>query len=293
MSGGRRGKAGGGTFIILIILAIALKDLWAPLLSIAASLFAVGVGFLAVFGLITFMIVKLTKNKGYVEPQKDDRPSKNPYSVNYNKEKVDEAEKKRQEAKKAAKDKNSEIVIDGKTVKESPVEEVKKETVAPKAEKKHVTTGDPEIDKMIVDKDLAIEEMKRLDEAIEDEKLSEQIVHMQQVTEKIVDYIIAHPKKKKQVGKFFSYYLPTTLKILNAYDRMDSAGVSGENIDGTKGKIENMMETAVKAYDVQLDALFADEALDVSTDIKVLENMLKSEGLTDDSITLKVKKEGE
>lgn len=294
MSRRRREKISGGTFIILVFLAIALKDLWAPLLSIAASIFAVGIGFLAVMGLIVFLLVKLTKNKSYVEPKKDDRPTKNPYSVNYNKDKVDEAERRRQEARKARDSK--EIVIDGSTVKEKPVEETVKnkeaETVQ-KEEKKHKTTGDPDIDKMIVDKDLAIEEMKRLDDAIEDEKLSEQIVHLEQVTEKIVEYIIAHPKKKKEVTKFFNYYLPTTLKLLNAYDRMDNAGVSGENIDGTKGKVEDMMETAIKAYDKQLDALFADEALDVTTDIKVLENMLKSEGLTEDSITLKLKKEGE
>jgi len=76
-----------------------------------------------------------------------------------------------------------------------------------------------------------------------------------------------------------NYYLPTTLKLLNAYDRMDSVGIAGQNIAGTQGKIEDIMETICKAFDKQLDALYGEEALDISTDITVLENMLAQEGL--------------
>lgn len=140
-------------------------------------------------------------------------------------------------------------------------------------------TGDEFIDKMLVDKTLAIQEMKRLDDNIEDETISAQIVHLEEVTDKIVTYVVEHPEKKKQVKRFFNYYLPTTIKLLDTYDRMDDAGVSGINIDGTKGKIETMMTTAVEAFDRQLDALYADEALDISTDITVMENLMQSEGL--------------
>ena len=52
-----------------------------------------------------------------------------------------------------------------------------------------------------------------------------------------------HPQKLPQIRRFLNYYLPTTLKLLNAYDRMDSAGVAGANIDGTMGKIESMLDT--------------------------------------------------
>jgi hypothetical protein len=76
------------------------------------------------------------------------------------------------------------------------------------------------------------------------------------------------------------YFLPTTIKLLNAYDRMDSAGISGSNIDATKAKVEQMLNTLCSAFDKQLDALFSDEALDVSTDITVMENLLAQEGLS-------------
>ena len=40
-----------------------------------------------------------------------------------------------------------------------------------------------------------------------------------------------------------------------------------------------MMDTIVTAFEKQLDALFGAEALDISTDITVLENMMAREGL--------------
>ena len=102
---------------------------------------------------------------------------------------------------------------------------------------------------------------------------------MELVTGKIVDAVVAEPAKLPQIRKFLNYYLPTTLKLLNAYDRMDSAGVSGTNIDGTKGKIEDILETICAAFEKQLDALYGAEALDISTDITVLEQMLAREGI--------------
>lgn len=74
------------------------------------------------------------------------------------------------------------------------------------------------------------------------------------------------------------YYLPTTLKLLNAYDRMGAQGVNGENIDNTMQRVESMMSTIVAAFEKQLDMLFGSEAMDISTDITVLENMMKREG---------------
>ena len=122
-------------------------------------------------------------------------------------------------------------------------------------------------------------ELRRLDENIEDAKLSAQIVHMEEVTGKIFDIVAGQPAKLPQLRRFLNYYLPTTLKLLNAYDRMGAAGVEGANIDGTMGRIDAMMDKVVEAFDKQLDALFADEALDISTDITVLEQMLAQEGL--------------
>lgn len=80
------------------------------------------------------------------------------------------------------------------------------------------------------------------------------------------------------------YYLPTTLKLLNSYDRMSAAGISGENISTTLSKVEGMMRTVVAAFEKQLDSLYGAEALDISTDITVLETMMAREGLTEDPL---------
>ena len=141
------------------------------------------------------------------------------------------------------------------------------------------TTGSPELDELVKERDKALAELKRLNEGIEDPRISAQIDRLESDTRMIVKHVIEHPEKLPQIRKFMNYYLPTTLKLLNTYDRMDETGISGENIDTTKEKVERMMETIVVAFDKQLDALFGDEALDISTDITVMENLLKQEGL--------------
>lgn len=160
---------------------------------------------------------------------------------------------------------------------EVPGEERKEAPEAKQAEQK--STGNPEIDALVKERDRAVSEMRRLNDNIPDEKISAQIDHLEAVTKKIIDQVVAQPQKLPQIRRFMDYYLPTTLKILNAYDRMDSAGISGDNIDTTKQKVEGMMDTISKAYDKQLDALFGEEALDISTDITVMENLLAREGL--------------
>ena len=146
------------------------------------------------------------------------------------------------------------------------------------------TTGNEELDKMIADSKKAIAEMKRLDDNIADPTISAQIVRLQQLAGKIFAQVEQNPEKLPQIRKFMNYYLPTTLKILNAYDRMGEQGVSGENISSTMQKVEGMMSTIITAFEKQLDSLFGSEAMDISTDMVVLENMMAREGLTDDPL---------
>ena len=162
-----------------------------------------------------------------------------------------------------------------------PGEEREAAKEGPKQEKEDSEPADPQIAALKKERDRALSEMRRLNDAIRDETISRQIDHLEEVTGKILDQVIAQPRKQPQIRRFLDYYLPTTLKILNAYDRMSAAGIAGDNIDATKDKVEKMMDTIVRAFDKQLDALFGEEALDISTDITVMENLLAQEGLTD------------
>ena len=152
----------------------------------------------------------------------------------------------------------------------------------PKAEAKpkEETTGNPEVDKMLKEGRMAISEMKRLDDNIADPGISADIVRLEQVSQKIFDEVKRDPTKLPKIRRFMDYYLPTTLKLLNSYDRMSETGVSGENIDGTLAKVEGMMRTIVAAFEKQLDSLYGAEAMDISADITVLETMMAREGLT-------------
>ena len=150
----------------------------------------------------------------------------------------------------------------------------------PEEKPKEETTGNAELDKMLKDGRMAIGEMKRLDDNIADPGLSADIVRLEQVSEKIFEEVKRDPKKLPKIRRFMDYYLPTTLKLLNSYDRMSATGVSGENIDTTLAKVEGMMRTIVAAFEKQLDSLYGADALDISTDITVLETMMAQEGLT-------------
>lgn len=137
----------------------------------------------------------------------------------------------------------------------------------------------PEVDSIIQDGNRAMSEMGRLYASIDDPEIKKKINELMRVSDKIVQDAIHDPADVPQIRKFLDYYLPTTIKLLNAYDRMDSQGIQGENIDKTKGNIVEMLDTAIEAFKKQLDSLFANQALDIETDIDVMNTMLKREGL--------------
>jgi 5-bromo-4-chloroindolyl phosphate hydrolysis protein len=154
----------------------------------------------------------------------------------------------------------------------------------PEKEPEPEKTGNEELDKMLADGRAAIAELKRLDDNIADEKISADIVRLESVTGRIFEQVKAEPKKLPQIRKFMSYYLPTTLKLLNAYDRVTSQGVDGQNINATKESVAGIMDSIVAAFEKQLDSLFGDQALDISTDITVLEIMMAREGFSEDML---------
>ena len=156
--------------------------------------------------------------------------------------------------------------------------------VVEEVKEKPVRTGNEELDKMIAESKLALRELRRLDENIEDETISAQIRRLEEISGKIFTQVRENPEKLPQIRRFMNYYLPTTMKLLNSYDLMNGQEIAGDNVKGTMERVENIMATIVTAFEKQLDALFGAEAMDISTDITVLENMLAREGLTEDAV---------
>ena len=164
--------------------------------------------------------------------------------------------------------------------KSSGVVEAEREKPKPEPAPASQSSANPELDKMLRDGLEAVAEMKRLNDSIAAPGISADISRLEQVSGRIFQAVREDPAKLPQIRRFMDYYLPTTLKLLNAYDRMSAAGVSGENIDASLSKIEAMMHTVVRAFEKQLDSLYGSDALDISTDISVLESMMEREGLT-------------
>ncbi|MCC0696118.1 5-bromo-4-chloroindolyl phosphate hydrolysis family protein [Clostridioides sp. ES-S-0048-02] len=125
-----------------------------------------------------------------------------------------------------------------------------------------------------------LRQIKEANENIKSESMCKKIIQVEDVTSKIFDVVKHDPSKLIQIQKFMDYYIPTTLKLLNSYHTLEEQGIDRENITTTMESIESTMSTIVVAFENQLDSLFEDEAIDISTDITVLENMLVQEGLT-------------
>jgi uncharacterized membrane protein YgcG len=145
-----------------------------------------------------------------------------------------------------------------------------------------ISSGDKAVDAIISEGLTYLKQIKQANNAITDEKISVQITRMEVATDKIFRYIAKHPEDAPQLHKFMNYYLPTLLKLLDSYISLNEQGIKGEHISSTIENIEGILSTIANAFEKQLDNLFADDALDISTDIKVLENMLAQEGLTSD-----------
>ena len=125
-----------------------------------------------------------------------------------------------------------------------------------------------------------LNELYQLNEQIEDEAVSARIDRIGTLTAGIFRAVIDNPEREQDVRKFMNYYLPTTLKLLKSYDMLEEQSYQGENIVASRKKIESVLDTLIAAFEKQLDRLFQNDALDIATDIDVLETMMAGDGLS-------------
>lgn len=142
------------------------------------------------------------------------------------------------------------------------------------------TSYSPEVSAILAEGHRALSAMGRLYMSIKDPEVRGKINEIMRITDKIAQDAISDPSDIPQIKKFMNYYLPTTIKLLNAYDRMSAQGIEGENLDKSMKSINDMLDTAIEAYKKRLDSLFANQALDIETDIQVMNTMLAREGLS-------------
>lgn len=116
--------------------------------------------------------------------------------------------------------------------------------------------------------------IRRANDRIADEALSRKIDRLEQISALIFKEVEEHPEKRDRIRTFFDYYLPTTQKLLDAYAEFEETGVEGEHLGQAKDRIEETMDAIVEGFEHQLDELYSADAMDVFSDIKVMETML-------------------
>lgn len=115
---------------------------------------------------------------------------------------------------------------------------------------------------------------------IDDPVISQKIDRIELLTAEIFRYLEKHPEREGELRTFMDYYLPQTLKILETYAHLEAQGVQTENIRKAKGQIGDMLDQLIGSYERQLDKLFHSDVLDISADIEVMRQMLRSDGLS-------------
>ena len=159
------------------------------------------------------------------------------------------------------------------------------------AKRQQETKADPRVQEVLDRGNAFLREIRRCNDAIPGEQISTKISRMEMIVRRIFERAEAHPEIVPDLKKLMDYYLPMTVKLLNAYAEMDAQPVQGETIRASKKEIEETLDTLNYAFEKLLDDLFQDAAMDVSSDISVLNTLLAQEGLTDDGFSNLKKRE--
>lgn len=117
--------------------------------------------------------------------------------------------------------------------------------------------------------------IRRANDEIADPVLSAKIDQLEDVTRRIFQAVKDDPRKAEKIDTFLNYYLPTTQKLLDSYAQFEAAGVEGENLSQAKARISSTMDMILKGFSNQLDQLYKTDAMDVDSDIRVMETMLR------------------
>ncbi|MCI8550214.1 MAG: hypothetical protein HFI68_06435 [Lachnospiraceae bacterium] len=171
--------------------------------------------------------------------------------------------------------------------KERREEQAKWTEAANQAENMEKAGISPEASEVIQAGRAYVEKIRACNDAIPGEEISEKISRIELITARIFERVERHPENVDDIGKMMEYYLPTTVKLLEAYAELSAQPVQGENIKSSRKEIEDTLDTLTEAFEKLFDSMFQDTAWDVSTDISVLKTLLAQEGLSEDGLKKK------
>ena len=147
-------------------------------------------------------------------------------------------------------------------------------------------TGNPDVDALLQKGREMITEIRTENALIPDQGLTEKLNKLENLCSQLFRAVYEKPAKASQIRKFMDYYLPTTLKMVKGYRVLGERNLSGEDTAAARKRIDNALGVVLTGCQKQLDNLYKDDVLDITTDIDVLEQMLKRDGLTQSDLDL-------
>lgn len=168
--------------------------------------------------------------------------------------------------------------------KQEKARKAQEEAARREAERAKATTGDAAVDSLILKGQQMLQRVREENDRLPDPEISAQIDAIESIANQIFKAVIEQPQKANQIRRFMDYYLPTTIKMLVAYRRLEEGHVQGESADNAKTRIRDSLNLVIEAFTKQLGKLYEHDALDITTDIDVMETMLKQDGLIDNGL---------
>lgn len=148
--------------------------------------------------------------------------------------------------------------------------------------KEPISTQDAQADEFLNQGDMFIKQLEKLEHNIRQNDVKASIQRLIHATNRLLDYVIEHPKQATRLRKFMTYYLPTLTKMLHSYETLEDEKIKGENMTHTMQEIESVMGNVAEAFEKQLDILYAEEKMDIISDIQVMETLMRQQGLTEE-----------
>lgn len=140
--------------------------------------------------------------------------------------------------------------------------------------------GDAQVNRQLQESYDALKRIREANDAIPSEEISDDLDRMEAAGIKILAAVNDKPARASQVRRFMNYYLPTTTKLLDQYRKLTDAGGQGEQVRRALTSVEASLGIIAAAFEKELDNLYRDEVVDITSDIEVLEKMMASDGLT-------------
>ena len=190
---------------------------------------------------------------------------------------TDEAYHQYQQAEQGRKNRELQEILQKKQEKEP-----QKEKMQPQSQKNEKTYSS-EVEKILADGNAYIRTVRECNDMIPNEEVSNKLYKLEAIMKRIFEQVEKHPESAEDLHKLMDYYLPTTIKLLNAYVDLDKQQIAGENILATKKEIEDVLDVINVAFEKLLDSMFQNTAWDISSDISVMKTMLAQEGLTENN----------